>query len=79
MICEDMWHEAPLKQFSNHNCDGIISMNASPFERKHELRLETVKSVLMNVNYHFYLSFPQAHKIMLFMTDVALPFPIQET
>lgn len=54
LICEDMWHEHPIKSFEKDNIDGVISINASPFENnKHELRVKTVQKRVKEIDLPF--------------------------
>jgi NAD+ synthase (glutamine-hydrolysing) len=42
MICEDLWHETPVRQAAEQGAKIILSPNASPFEiHKHDLRCAT--------------------------------------
>ncbi|MFM7702444.1 MAG: nitrilase-related carbon-nitrogen hydrolase, partial [Alphaproteobacteria bacterium] len=44
LICEDIWDEKNLFLLKEQNIDGIISINASPYQlKKHQIRVEAVK------------------------------------
>ena len=51
LICEDIWSNKNAFLLADKNIDGIISINASPFfASKAELRLETVRKFVQNIN-----------------------------
>ncbi|GAB3298440.1 NAD+ synthase [Pseudidiomarina andamanensis] len=44
LICEDLWHAAPLASLASENIDLVISLNASPYEvEKHQQRLHILQ------------------------------------
>lgn len=44
MICEDLWHPAPIQQVAQTGAQLLISINASPFtDQKHEERVTLLK------------------------------------
>jgi len=45
IICQDLWHQGPMKNTVAKGADIIVSLNASPFEiNKHEQRVEVLKT-----------------------------------
>ncbi len=43
-ICEDLWHESPIKDAVEEGAELIVNINASPFQvRKHQQRLDILK------------------------------------
>ena len=51
LICEDIWSNKNAFLLADKNIDAIISINASPFLiNKAELRLETVRKFIQNIN-----------------------------
>jgi len=42
LICEDLWHEAPIKQAQNAGAQLIISINASPYDRRQIAKRESI-------------------------------------
>jgi len=51
LICEDVWEIKNSQILINGNIDGILTINASPFEvNKIEARFEIVKEFIKNVN-----------------------------
>ncbi|MDP1614493.1 MAG: nitrilase-related carbon-nitrogen hydrolase, partial [Methylococcales bacterium] len=45
-ICEDLWAEEPIKQLQHADIQGVLSLNASPFELgKYEKRISLLKQI----------------------------------
>jgi len=42
LICEDIWHEEPIKPFIDTSIDALITINASPFEKDKAQRREVL-------------------------------------
>lgn len=45
LICEDLWHPAPIKQLENRDVDWVITVNASPLKL-----ISTISGWLLCVN-----------------------------
>lgn len=44
LICEDLWHDEPIRTAAHHGADLIISLNASPYEKnKFEKRQKLIE------------------------------------
>lgn len=45
LICEDIWHDEPIRTATHHGADIIISLNASPYEKnKFEKRQKLIEN-----------------------------------
>jgi NAD+ synthase (glutamine-hydrolysing) len=57
MICEDLWHDQPLKLSVAAGAKLVISINASPFDvNKHEARVSLLQKKQVIIIFRLFMS-----------------------